>query len=92
MGRKVYLCGKYWDFENETIEVAGLDRHHKYRVVSIPRGFIENVRFSRVYKAAVLEIMDNFEFTESWWGNSAEDAVRAKAFVEKWNRLFTLTA
>ena len=86
-GTKVYLCGRLWDFNKKTIEVAGLSRGKHYQVHAIDKNLIENVRFSRTYKPAVLDIMDDFECSDLWWHDSKEDRQLAIDFVEKWNKV-----
>ena len=88
-GTKVYLCGKYWDERAKTITVIGLNRFKKFSVSDIPPNAIENVRCQRVYKPKVIEIMDDFEFWDYWWGNTKKEKKSAELFVEKWNNLFT---
>lgn len=87
-GTKVYICGKYWDERVKTITVIGLDRFKKFTVSDISPNTIENVRCQRVYKPKVLELMDNFEFWDYWWGNTKKEKKSAELFVEKWNNLF----
>lgn len=87
-GTKVYICGKYWDERVKTITVIGLDRFKKFTVSDISPNTIENVRCQRVYNPKVLEIMDDFEFWDYWWGNTTEEKKSAELFVEKWNNLF----
>ena len=58
-GIKVYLCGKYWNNSQKTIEVIGLSRGKQYQVVDVPVDLIENIRCQKVFKPAVLSIMDN---------------------------------
>lgn len=84
-GTKVYLYGKYWPEEFNYIPVIGLDRHRKYRVVKISKEYIENVRAGRVFKPNILEIMNNFEFTDAWWDSSEEDKLDTKNFAKRWN-------
>ncbi len=84
-GKKVYLCGVFWDFTRETIPVIGLCRGKRFLVQDVPVELIENVRCSRAYNPAVLEIMNNWEFWDCWWGNSKGDKDATKQFVERWN-------
>lgn len=86
MGTKVYLYGKYFDKDmDDEIDVLGLDRHNRYRVVTIPEEYIENVRYSRVYKPSVLRFMNAWPYTEWWWDDSKEDKQNAMEFVRRWN-------
>lgn len=84
-GAKVYLCGKYWNDTSETISVIGLTRGHKYQVIDTLPELIENVRCKKAFTPAVLRIMDNWEFSDWWWGNTAEDKESAEAFAMNWN-------
>ena len=88
-GKKVYLCGVFWDFSRDTIPVIGLCRGKRYLVQDVPVNLIENVRCSRAYNPAVLEIMNNFEFWDCWWGDSKEDKKATEEFVEKWKAQIT---
>jgi hypothetical protein len=83
-GTKVYLCGKFWNADSATISVIGLNRFKRYAVNDVPTTLIENVRGKRVYRPAVLEIMNDWEFADCWWGDTEEDRVSVKRFVEKW--------
>ena len=87
-GTKVYLCGKYWSYESDTITAIGINRFKKYRVNDVPPEMIENVRWQRVYKPAVLEIMNYWENCDDWWKNTEEDKTSVSAFVSKWNEVF----
>lgn len=84
-GTKVYLCGKFWDADSATISVIGLNRFKRYAVNDVPVKLIENVRCKRVYRPAVLELMNDWEFADCWWGDTEEDRASVKCFVEKWN-------
>lgn len=84
-GAKVYLRGKYWDKEHPTIDVIGWTRGKKYKAMDVPVELIENVRFQRVFKPAVLRIMDNWEFCDCWWHTTAQDKREALEFIERWN-------
>lgn len=83
-GTKVYICGKYWDERAKTITVIGLNRFKKFSVSDIPPNAIENVRCQRVYKPKVIEIMDDFEFWDYWWGNTKKEKKSAELFVDEW--------
>ena len=84
-GTKVYLCGKAWDFSREDIPVIGLSRGRKFQVHDVPVNLIENVRCRRAFNPAVLEIMDDFEFSDYWWKDTEADRENAEAFVANWN-------
>ena len=85
-GAKVYLNGKYHTFDQDMIDVIGLSRGHRFQVIRVPVQLIENVRLQRVYKPKVLEIMDNFEFRDSWWHDTERDKHDAALFVAEWNK------
>lgn len=85
---KVYLAGRLWDErlpdENKTeICVLGLSRGKRYYVECVPISVIENFRITRVYKPKVLDMMSNFEYCESWWGNTQEERNDALAFLKR---------
>ena len=84
-GTKVFLCGRFWNPTGNTIEVAGLSRGKCYYVDTVPVHLIENVRPSRAYKPAVLEIMGDWEHADLWWHNTREDKQATEDFVVKWN-------
>ncbi len=84
-GTKVYLCGKYWDNTYDTITVIGLNRGKKYQTNHIAPHLIENVRCSKVYNPAILDIMNNLEFEDWWWGNQKKDKIETIDFVNRWN-------
>ncbi len=88
-GTKVYLCGKYWDSSRETITVIGMTRGKKYHVIDTVPTHIENVRCSKAYHPAVLNLMNNWEMYDLWWGNSAEDKKEAVEFTHKWHAEFS---
>lgn len=91
-GTKVYLCGKYWNTKSNTIDVIGLDRHHKYRVVSIPTKYIINIRTTRVFKPVVYKLMngdydtcfENELIRDLWWNDSNKDLIETESFVCTW--------
>ncbi len=83
-GTKVYLCGRFWDPAQRTIDVIGLTRGNRYRVYRVPAECIENVRLQQVYKPKILEIMNNFEFWQDWWHNTIEDKRSAEEFIARW--------
>ena len=86
-GAKVYLNGRFYEFgdEDEMIEVVGLTRGHRYQVIRVKPEQIVNVRFSRVWKPKVLEIMNNWEFYTDWWHDTDEDRQGAERFVSEWH-------
>lgn len=90
-GTKVYLCGKYWNPASKEIDVIGMTRGKKYRVVKTDPACIENLRCSRAYHPKVLEIMDNYEMSSYWWDDSEEDKIKTAIFVYNWKTGFSLT-
>lgn len=89
-GTKVYIDDTTWGLNDGRITAIGLNRFGRYTTESVPVDLIENVRFQRIFKPKVLEVMQNLEIMEGWlWrGRTAEDRRAVKAFVEKWNTLF----
>ena len=92
---KIYLCGRLWDErlpeKNKThISVVGLSRGGRYYVDYVPISLIENVRLTRVYTPAVLEIMSNWEFADGWWGNTQEERDDASAFLKSFKEKYKL--
>ena len=85
-GTRVYLCGKDLQYIYDTIEVIGLNRHKRFQATAVPRNLIENVRLRKTYKPSVLDIMDDYECGDNWWGNTEEDRLSAMEFVENWKR------
>lgn len=85
-GSKVFLCGRCHDGGDTTITAIGLGRKsRRYTVADVPVELIENVRLSRTFTPAVLEIMYNYEFRELWWGCTPEGKASCAAFVTSWN-------
>ena len=84
-GAKVYLCGKNWTKEQSVIGVIGLNRHKRVVFEDVPTELIENVRCTRVYKPSALRLMNDWEFADSWWDDSAVAKEDTKRFVELWN-------
>ena len=83
-GSKVYLCGRFWSIGDKYIDVIGKNRRGRYQVVKTDVSHIENVRCQRVFKPGVLEIMNNFEFYNRWWGKSKKEKADAEAFINRW--------
>lgn len=92
-GTKVFLCGKLKYEDPELIDVIGLGRlkirgYRRYRVATIKKKYIENVRSSRTYVPAVLKFMNDTEFyyfDKFWWHDSLQDKKETEEFVEQWN-------
>ena len=85
-GTKVYIDGKGWSPDRDTVSVIGLNRFGRYAIESVSVTLIENVRTQRIYKPTVLEIMDDEEVMEgwTWWKRTSADRKEAKAFVDLW--------
>ncbi|MBQ8612284.1 MAG: hypothetical protein IJ412_11345 [Oscillospiraceae bacterium] len=79
-GTKVYLCGEYWTKGQKTILVIGLSRCRRVVYSEVPTELIENVRCTKVYKPAVLDLMGDI-----WWDNSVASKKGTMRFVELWN-------
>ncbi len=86
-GAKVYLCGKYWSPLLETITVIGLSRGKHFYVHDVPANLIENVRCSRVYNPAIVELMDDWEFHDCWWQNTLDEKKATEIFVAQWKEM-----
>ncbi len=86
-GARVYLQGKYWKKYDKEIRVIGLTRNHRYEAEDVPVECIENVRLQAVYKPAVVEMMDYFEYESLWWHRTGEDKRDIKRFIELWNSM-----
>lgn len=91
-GTKVYLCGKPKYKDPDMIEVIGLSRMKRYnrryyRVVYMPKKYIENIRASRTYKKQILNIMDDVRSfgyrAQYWWHDSLEDKKEVEEFVKQ---------
>ena len=87
-GTKVYIYDKTWGLNEGKITVMGRSRHRRYVTESVDINLIENVRLQRVFKPAVLELMDYLEAMEGciWSGRTAKDRKEVKAFVEIWKK------
>lgn len=86
-GTKVYLNGKYWDFQCRNIAVIGRNRFGRTVFESVPVELIENVRVQRIYKPHVLEIIDYLSWMEGleWWERTSADRRDTERFVKEWN-------
>lgn len=85
-GTKVYIDGKGWNNETDTVSVIGRNRFGRYVIESVPVSLIEDVRVQRIYKPTVIQIMCYVEAVEgwTWWKKTSEDKKEAKAFVDSW--------
>lgn len=90
-GTRVYLCGKYWDPSRKTIGVIGITRGKKHHVIDTDPAYIENVRCSKVYHPAVLDLMNNWKMHTLWWGNSEADRQDTLVFAYNWKTGFSNT-
>ena len=84
-GAKVYLAGRLWPRSRDTIRALGMTRGKKLQVIDTDISLIENLRCQKVFRAGVLELMDNFEFRSCWWGKSKREKEDAEEFVAWWN-------
>ena len=87
-GAKVFLCGKNFDFSGVIISALGLTRGKRLQVIDTPMEHIENLRVQKTYRTGILAIMNDWEFRDSWWGNTEEDKKDAETFIEEWNSRF----
>lgn len=88
-GTKVYLCGKFWDDRYDTVTVIGRNRFKYYSVTDVPKELIENVRCGRAFRPQALKLMNNWEFSDCWWGNTPEDKAATEDFVRLWNSRYS---
>lgn len=81
---KVYINGKYWDFDREEIGVIGRNRFGRIVSETIPIDLIENIRTQKIYKPKVLEIIHGLTVMDGWhwWEKTAEDRKDAESFVK----------
>ena len=84
-GSKVYLAGRLWPRSRDTISALGMTRGKKLQVIDTDISLIENLRCQKVFRAGVLQLMDNFEFRSCWWGKSKREKEDAEEFVAWWN-------
>lgn len=88
-GTRVYLCGRYWTAAQGTIAVIGITRGKKYAVIHTDPACIENVRCSRAFHPAVLDLMNDWEAHSLWWGNSEADRQETRVFADNWRTGFS---
>lgn len=86
-GTKVYLDGKYWSVECDTISVIARNRFGRNVCEQVDINLIENVRAKRIFNPQILEMLDYFEIMEGhiWWGRSSCDRKGVKQFIKDWN-------
>ena len=85
-GTKVYIHGNTWSPGKRELSVISRNRFGRYVHESVPVDSVENIRCQRIYKPAVLEIIDYDQAVEgsSWWGRTASDRRESEAFVKAW--------
>lgn len=90
-GTKVYIDGKYWDYDcpEKTIDVIGLNRFHRYSLERVPLERIENVRFQLIRNTRMLSIIKREEDMEGfcYWGRTSQDKKEAKEFARNWENI-----
>lgn len=80
-GAKVFINLVYGGMGHENILVIGVPRHmKKYIEVVIRRAYVCNFRVQKVYKPAVLKLMNDSEW--DWWGNAEESYERLLKILE----------
>lgn len=77
---------KNFNGSRDSITVLGLNRYRRYEYEDTPKEWIENIRFAKVYKPKILEMMREYEGFNGWWVNSDEDGLDVKLFAERWRR------
>lgn len=89
-GTKVYLYDNYWVPDDQEITVIGLNRFGRYAYERIPVDRVINVRYQRVFKPKVLQIIDYEEHMEGaeWHTRTADDKRALKKFVDTWNESY----
>lgn len=83
-GTKVYLGGKDWDGESDSIGVIGRNRFGRIVVEWIPVNCLESIRAQRIFKPSILKIISYEEIAEGWewWGRTSSDRRATKEFAE----------
>lgn len=89
-GTRVYLEGKNYDCSREDITVLGVNRHRHLAYEYIPRDQIENIRFTRIYRPNIMEMMYEYEGRDGWWNNTDEDGLDAKQFAANWPKICSM--
>ena len=86
-GAKVFIEGKYWSFNDESIGVIGHNRFGRLVYESVPKELIENLRCQRLYSTSVIDMIDHYEAIDgpSWWHATVSDRKETEEFVKKWN-------
>lgn len=88
-GTKVYINGKFWDYERRDITVIGRNRFGRIVLETVPINLIENIRTQRICKPHVLKIIDYLRVIEGWewWERTATDRKDAENFVKVVNSM-----
>ena len=86
-GTKVYINGKFWDYQRTEISVIGKNRFGRVVLETIPINLIENIRTQRIYTPHVLEIIDYLRVVEGWewWERTTADRKDTEFFVKNLN-------
>ena len=86
-GTKVYINGKFWDYQRTEIGVIGKNRFGRVVLETVPINLIENIRTQRIYSPHVLEIIDYLRVVEGWewWERTTADRKDAECFVKNLN-------
>ncbi len=84
---KVYLDGKFWGNEQNTISVIGRNRFGRMVIESVDISLLENVRVQRIFDPQILSILYYLETMDgwTWWGQNSCDRKATKQFVKNWN-------
>ena len=88
-GTKVYIDDKSWDIHDGCVAAIGLNRFGKYAIENLPLDLIENIRLQRIYKPAVLKVMDHVAALDGWiWrGSTVADRKAITAFIKMCNSI-----
>ena len=86
-GTKVYINGKFWDYQRTDISVIGRNRFGRVVLETVPINLIENIRTQRIYTPQVLEIIDYLRVIDGWewWERTTADRKDAEFFVKNLN-------
>ena len=83
-GTKVYIDGKFWDYQRTDISVIGRNRFGRVVLETVPISLIENIRTQRIYKPHVLEIIDYLRVMEGWeWWKELLPTARMQKTLSK---------
>lgn len=86
-GTKVYIDGKFWDYQRTDISVIGKNRFGRLVLETVPIRLIENIRPQRIYKPHVLKIIDSLRVMDGWewWDRTAADRKDTEKFAKHFN-------